>query len=340
VQAFGPILVLALTQLACTPKATEALVTVSVSGLIAPDDFDSVLFKATADGTLLSSATIKICAVGEKADGCKPLPLTALFIPGARLDLPAHINVVAQKNGIDRIDDALVVSFVRDYTLRYDLVLFHGCEQTRCAQQNQTCASDGSCVDLVANNRPDMASPPSPPDLQPAPPRRVFLAGPHNGGYGGIVGANGFCQQESAKGAWLANGTYAAVLASSTAEPVTTLKLDGGPRNIVRADGKVVSTDETFWTASHANTINQFADGHVAGPTTVEEYVWAGFSALGKRSGGAPASVYCDDWTNGSGAGGAFLGYASDHGAVPIPWVSNNLGTACNAQLSLYCIEQ
>jgi hypothetical protein len=333
---------------ACAPPATEALVTISSPDLQVPADLDTIHIEVhaggVANGPVLSSADVKPCALGESGDGCKRMPFTVLFVPGQSAIGSAWVDVVARAGGVDVIHDAFVLAFVPAFSLRYDLVLYRACEQTRCGSQGLVCGPTGKCAALAASNPPDLAMPASPSDLaladQPGPttPRRIFLAGPHNGAFGGPAGAGLFCNQEAAKQPFSSGGFYVALLATSTADPVTWLRLDGGSRPIVRPDGIVVSTDDTFWLPHHMNTIDEFADKTVA--AGLSNSVWTGFTGMGLRQYGSVATSYCNDWTDGSGGTSAAQGHADETGFGTANWAFSDISSACNGAVSVYCIEQ
>jgi hypothetical protein len=339
-EAMGRIAIVLCAAAAGCRSPTEAILSVSDEDLAIPTDIDAIRIEAHAAGdlnSLLSSADVKLCGNGESGDGCHPLPFTVLFVPGDNPSVPARIDLYARKMGADVIHDAFGLSFVDGQSLRLDLVLYKICAQTLCAGLGQVCGSDGKCAPI------NLAAPPpdltildlATADLSP-PPRRVFLAPPTSGGFGGLTGADTLCQNAAKGHAWLDGGTYKAILSDSTQPPLTRIVFNQPDRNIVRADGKLVATDGTFWSPHHLAPIDQFADGHTA--SGQEVWVWTSFLASGMGNMPGPTTT-CNNWTVGDGSYGGFVGHDDDMGMSATPW-SNGWGMACSGPASLYCIEQ
>ncbi|HZS35338.1 MAG TPA: hypothetical protein VFF06_00850 [Polyangia bacterium] len=332
----------------CAPHATEAIVTLSNADLVVPADVDTISIEVhenDAAGVLLSSAQVKPCAPGEHGDGCKTFPFTVLFVPGDHPDTPAWIGVRALAGGATAIDDAFVLAFVRGYTLRYDLVLYRVCERTHCADQGQVCKSDGKCAPLDAANAPDLGVPGdlgvggdlANPDLEPTPPRRVFLTRAATfGNFGGLAGGDALCAKEAADAGL--SGRFIALLGASTMAPKNYVVLDGGSRPIVRTDGKPVATDATFWQPTHANPIDVDATGAQVPPSnTLSENAWTGFDYTGATVTGGT----CVDWT---GVTNGFFGdpYGVAPPSITGAWAVYAAQGNCtsNYPCHLYCIEQ
>jgi hypothetical protein len=343
----------------CASHATEAIVTVSNADLTVPGDFDTIrieVHEMDAAGRVLSSADVKPCAPGEHGDGCKTFPFTVLFVPGDRIDTRAWVSLRALSAGATVIDDAFVLAFVRDSTLRYDLVLYRTCKQSRCADEGHVCNAQGSCAPLgapelttdagavdaatTADAGGDGATAPTDAAAGtdgPPPPRRVFLTKETTfGNFGGLAGGNTICAREAMM-AGLA-GTFVAILGSSARSPKSYLVLDGGARPIVRPDGQQVATDATFWEASHMKPIDVGPDGVAIGPSgNLSQNAWTGFDYTGATVAGGT----CVDWTS------VTLGYIGDpHGVAPASivgaWANYAAQGNCtsNYPCHLYCIEQ
>jgi len=329
----------------CGQPVTEALLTVEDADLVVPTDVDQVHIEVheggIAGGALLSSADVRPCAAGETGDGCKPFPFTVLFVPGADPSVPAWVDVIARQSGTEQLHDAFVLDFVPGVSLRYDLVLYRTCRNNPCAARGEVCGANGECLPIGGapdGGASDGALDGAAVDLVGAdlivPPRRIFVAGGMNGAMGGVAGANALCNQVAQAHAWSAGGKYVALLATSTTEPLSSVKLDGGDRKIVRADGSLVSTDATFWSVHHLVTISQHADGSAA-----SGFVWTGFSYTGHRTFAATPADYCNDWTDGSGATSSGAGNIDDTGFSTGPW-AYDVSMAANGPAAIYCLEQ
>jgi hypothetical protein len=336
----------------CAPHATEAILTVSNADLVVPADLDQVAIEVRNGdraGQLLSSAQVKPCAAGESGDGCKKFPFTVLFVPGDHPDTPAWVSVRALASGAPVIEDAFELSFVRERTLRLDLVLYQSCLSSQCAEKNQVCNREGQCEPLGSNENFDLAA--SEPNLDLTnldltnrdaidgvlSPRRIFLTQNTTfGNFGGLAGGNKKCNDEAAAAGL--SGNFVAILGLSTASAKSLIVLDGGSRPIARLDGKAVATDDTFWEANHDNPINVGANGQlVPASGNLSQNAWTGFNYAGAT---IPSGT-CQDWT------GVSTGYLGDpYGVAPMTivgaWADYAAQGNCTANypVHLYCIEQ
>jgi hypothetical protein len=331
--------ILALAVVGCAP-ATEAILTLSAGDLNVPTDFDSVHIEVHAggapDGTLLSSTDVKLCGLSESGDGCKRMPFTVLLVPGDQKQVPALVEVTARHTGSDVIRDAFVFTFADGQSLRFDLSFYRNCEATLCGSLGLACSFDGTCDAIPGSegNNLDLSTPHDLAGLDlNTPPRRVFLGGPTMGALGGLAGANMVCQMQA--DANKLGGKFVAILGTSTDGPKDRLVLDGGARKIVRTDGMVVATDDTFWSPDHLNPIVTDAGGHVIAPANgISQNAWTAFNADG--TGKLGAGTNCSGWTT-----------VNDDAVFGDPYETIGPGkwayyaaTGCANPLHLYCIEQ
>lgn len=340
------------TAIGCAPPATQALLSISSSGLSVPGDFDQlsieVVDRMAPPPSVLSSALIKVCEPNESG-GCNALPLTVLFVPGSdHPEDPARVEVKALEAGMPVVDDLFVISFLPGMTLRYDLVLFAACRNSTCAQSDEVCGSDGKChtltpsspgsdlataVDAAASTdgAPADLAPAGPPDCGSPMVHHVFLAPAHDGALGGQAGANAMCNA-AAQGHLC--GNFVALLGLSNSSPIGVAPLNDN-RPVVRPDGVQVSAANMFWAYNHAVPMNLMADG-----TPVSDgagaLTWTSFQFNGNT---LNAGGNCGDF--GGTGGGAPCGYADSPSGNFVGggiW-ANGQQVNCTQPAYLYCVD-
>lgn len=174
-------------------------------------------------------------------------------------------------------------------------------------------------------------------------PKRVFVtSGVHDAGFGGLAGADYFCQT-LADGATL-GGTYLAWLSDANDAPSTRFSRTGP---WVLVDGTEVAKDwETLTSGTLAHAIDRTEKGGAPPTTSVcpNEHPSAVFSAT--LADGSHDTLHigqaCQAWTSSTDPG-AFLIYG-DPGSTNGAWTQsgncNAIGAVCGKKAALYCFEQ
>lgn len=168
-------------------------------------------------------------------------------------------------------------------------------------------------------------------------PKIVFASSvPHDGNFGGVVGADAFCNGLAASAGL--TGPFFAWIASSVAnDPYSRFTRAPGP--YVRTDGVLVAND---W--------KDLIDGSLSADINVDEnegrvsdFVWT--SVKGDATYGSHFGVFddCNGWTSSSSSFKGFTGF-SEAGAGDGSWTSSQSivdGFPCDETVHhIYCFEQ
>ncbi len=159
-------------------------------------------------------------------------------------------------------------------------------------------------------------------------PRTIFISSLlHSGDFGGLAGADAFCQGLASTAG--VEGTYFAWLADGTSSPST--------RNSQK--GPYLMTDST----KVADDWADLTDGDVDAPISVNQSgstvtggvsVWTNVAAVGA---GAAGSDHCSSWT--SASSGDF-GERGNRSQIDARWTEIGTTIACDVSAYLYCVEQ
>jgi hypothetical protein len=155
----------------------------------------------------------------------------------------------------------------------------------------------------------------------------------HNGNFGGLAGADAFCQARADAGVThgIPRGTYQAILSSSIVNAKDRLTTEG---EFVLPDGSLVAANLTsLFSGSIQHAFNQDELGNtgLGGP-------YSGSFTGSLSDGTHRGTMQCSDWT--SSSSGVFAGY----GQVSVTngtWLNEGMGgIGCDQPLSLYCAQQ
>jgi len=165
----------------------------------------------------------------------------------------------------------------------------------------------------------------------------------HNGNFGGIAGADSFCQQR-ATAAGL-QGTYKAWLSAGTVGtgPATRFTKAGIPYALV--DGTVIANNWADLTDGAINApLNLTEFGQV--PTT--QFIWS-YTRIDGTPGlfGNPnhncygADCHCNNWSTTSTGGNPITGSAvAQRTKSDDDWTDYSFGNFCGSDFSVYCFQQ
>jgi hypothetical protein len=133
-----------------------------------PDDVDHIRLQvADAADTAhpLFDKSFLVCG-GSITDNCLSLPLNFTLIPGKEHpDHSTRVQLTALRGNMPVIDDAALFTFAPEQDLRLDFVLYAKCIGVlECAERNQACGPDATCVDVPAvpiHGDPDLGGGPA-----------------------------------------------------------------------------------------------------------------------------------------------------------------------------------
>jgi subtilisin family serine protease len=171
----------------------------------------------------------------------------------------------------------------------------------------------------------------------PPNPLVVFVtsdANKHDGNFGGIGGADGFCQARANAGVThgIPRGTYQAILSSGTAGAKDRLTVGG---NFVLPDGSLVAANLTeLFSGSIRQPIMQ---DELGTSIRTNSYLWSGSLSTGLPAGGDSRWYQCFDWLS------ALPGNTGEYGhptATNGAWLDMGYVVGCDQGQNLYCVQQ
>jgi|GEM_PF-3252381 len=159
--------------------------------------------------------------------------------------------------------------------------------------------------------------------------RYTFVLPARNGALGTITELDTACTQAAAA-ASLPGSTYRALVAYRALDPANHVTLTKTSRRVILPSGKLVATDDTFFSGAvqHVGNIDELNNKAKSAGTCA----WTNFSFTGNR---INTPTDCNDWQDvDAGAAGSF-GSTAD----PAHWNYNG-NTVCTNFCHIYCIQQ